>query len=114
MGGPPPPEVRFLERVSRGVAQGRHHSRVEQAEVPMHFRYRLALLTALPLLICGSAAAQTKDENYSYHFDDELLVGDTLATTPPLLRVRPGVGHVTLIRPRASFVPELLVSVQAL
>jgi hypothetical protein len=81
----------------------------------MRFPLQLAALVAVSVLaVSASAAAQTKDENYSYRFDDELLVGDTLASTPPLLRLRPRPPRVTLLRPRVAFVGELLKSVEAL
>ncbi|HVY26808.1 MAG TPA: hypothetical protein VHB79_09660 [Polyangiaceae bacterium] len=64
--------------------------------------------------ISASAAAQSKEDNYSYEFKDEKLLGSTLSTTPPLLTVRPRAMRVTLLRPRAAFVGELLKSVEAL
>ena len=77
-------------------------------------RFLILSATAALFAISASAAAQTKDDNYSYEFKDDDLVGSTLSTTPPLLRVRPHVMRVTLIRPRAAFVGELLKSVEAL
>jgi hypothetical protein len=66
------------------------------------------------LALSASAAAQSKDDNYSYEFKDEKLVGSTLTTTPPLITIRPRALRVTLLRPRAAFVGELLKSVEAL
>jgi hypothetical protein len=60
------------------------------------------------------AGAQTKDEDYSYHFDDDLMVGDTFSTPPPLLRLRTKQPRIMLLRPRASFVGEMLKSVEVL
>jgi hypothetical protein len=64
--------------------------------------------------LAAAAGAQSKVDAYSYHFDDDLMVGDTLSTTPPLLRVMPKRGRVMLLRPRASFVAEMLKSVEAM
>jgi hypothetical protein len=62
-----------------------------------------------------SAGAQPQpDDHYSYFFESDNLVGDTLGSPPPLLRVRPLHGRVMLLRPRTAFVAELLQSVEAL
>jgi hypothetical protein len=66
------------------------------------------------LALTGAASAQTKDAGYSYHFDDDAMVGDTLSTTPPLILVRRPSPRIMLLRPRGSFVSELLKSVEAL
>jgi len=73
------------------------------------FAVPLALLT-----FSGAAGAQTKDADYSYHFDDDLMVGDTFSAATPLLRLRARPPHILLIRPRASFVGEMLKSVEVL
>jgi hypothetical protein len=67
-------------------------------------------LLALP----GAASAQTKDAGYNYHFDDDFMVGDTLSSPPPLLQLRRHPPRIMLLRPRASFVSELLQSVEVL
>lgn len=77
-------------------------------------RFIVVPAVAALLALSASAAAQTKEDNYSYRFEDDDLVGSTLGTTPPILRMRPRVMHVTLIRPRVAFVGELLKSVEAL
>jgi hypothetical protein len=75
----------------------------------------LAAALALAAASLGNTAhAQSKGDAYTYHFEDDYMVGDTLATTPPLLRVRRRPPIVTLLRPRASFVAEMLKSVEAL
>ena len=81
----------------------------------MHL-FMFPLAAALTLSIAPAAFAQGKsnDDNYGYHFDDDYMVGDTLASTPPLLIIRKRAVHVDLIRPRASFVAEMLKSVEAL
>ena len=64
--------------------------------------------------LTGSAQAQTQapPSAYTYDFEPDDLIGETLATTPPLLKLRPKPLRVTLLRPRASFVAEMLKSVE--
>lgn len=59
-----------------------------------------------------SAAAQTQAKGYSYTLEEDGLLGEALNATPPLLRVRTEVLRVMLLRPRVSFVPELLETVE--
>ena len=70
----------------------------------------LAGALVLAVLVAPSVSqAQSKaDESLIYEFDDDDLMGDALGTTSALIRVRPDAARVTLIRPRASFVPEML------
>lgn len=82
-----------------------------------HFRRWLAVgLGSATLAVTLGASAQPKPETaaYTYDFEPDDLIGETLATTPPLLKVRPRPLRVTLLRPRASFVAEMLKSVEAL
>ncbi|HYQ16536.1 MAG TPA: hypothetical protein VEQ58_12285 [Polyangiaceae bacterium] len=75
----------------------------------------LACALALGLLASSSlAAAQPKQDDYSYFFDSDDVWGDTFGAPPPLLKVRPKGPRVLLIRPRVSFVPELLTSLDTL
>jgi hypothetical protein len=75
----------------------------------------LAVVLAVTLLsFAGAVSAQTKADEYSYHFDDDFMVGDTLGTTPLVIIERKPAHHVMLIRPRASFVGELLQSVETM
>jgi hypothetical protein len=63
----------------------------------------------------GAAHAQTSnttDENYSYRFDDEDLLGTSLAASGELIKIRLGPVHTLLIRPRVSFVTELQKSAE--
>lgn len=62
----------------------------------------------------GKAAPSKADESYIYTFTDDDLIGDTLSTTSALIKVRPPAARVTLIRPRASFVAEMLKSVEVM
>jgi hypothetical protein len=51
---------------------------------------------------------------YSYAFDDDPLDALPNSTSSLGIVVRKRAGHVTLIRPRVQFVPEMLKSVEAL
>ena len=84
---------------------------------------KLPLAAALALSLFGlalpcqaqsgkSAGAPKSEDNYIYTFTDDDLIGDTLSTTTALIRVRKPAARVTLIRPRASFVAEMLKSVE--
>jgi len=72
----------------------------------------VALLTALASP--AAAHAQTPAQHYTYDFEPDDLVGETMSTTPPLIKVRTKLPRITLIRPRASFVAEMLKSVEVL
>jgi len=82
-------------------------------------RLMLGLYGALAVLVGSpnafAQAASARDEAPVYEFVDDYMVGSTLDGTPPLLRV-PGQirPRILLIRPRASFVAELLTSVEHL
>jgi hypothetical protein len=74
-----------------------------------------AALAFAVLGLTGAASAQNKDTDYSYHFEDDLMVGDTFASPPPPITVRRVVRpRILLLRPRANFVAEMLKSVEAL
>jgi hypothetical protein len=72
------------------------------------------------LLVASVAAAQAKgaggkkDEGYGYEFSDDPLAAGGFGPTDATIRVRPGPVRTTLIRPRTSFVPEMLKSVENL
>jgi hypothetical protein len=81
----------------------------------MPFSKAFALALSLSLLtLAATAGAQTKEDSYTYRYDDDLMVGDTFSTPPPLLRLRRTSPRITLLRPRAAFVAEMLKSVEAL
>jgi hypothetical protein len=73
---------------------------------------------ACSFLLALSVSAQPRPSSppaaYTYDFEPDDLIGETLSTTPPLLRVRPTPPRVTLLRPRASFVAEMFKSVEVL
>ena len=61
----------------------------------------------------GSAsAATTGTGDYGYKFEDDPLSGGGFGPADATIRVRPGPVRTTLIRPRTSFVPEMLKSVE--
>lgn len=64
----------------------------------------------------GAAAAagggDKGDEGYGYTFDDDPLNAGGFGPNDATIRVRPRAARTTLIRPRTSFVPEMLKSVE--
>ena len=81
-------------------------------------RPSLAITLALGItLAAGAAQAQGVRSDYSQEggthvFDDEDLLGAGIGPLGALLRVRPPPGRVMLLRPRTSWVPEMLKSVE--
>jgi hypothetical protein len=89
-------------------------------------------LVAASLLLSSSAFAQNtgaaaggakataaaggggKEEGYGYEFSDDPLSAGGFGPNDATIRVRPGPVRTTLIRPRTSFVPEMLKSVENL
>jgi hypothetical protein len=64
----------------------------------------------------GAGAATTTSgsggEGYGYKFEDDPLAAGGFGPSDATIRVRPGPVRTTLIRPRTSFVPEMLKSVE--
>jgi hypothetical protein len=58
-----------------------------------------------------SAGAGTSGD-YGYKFEDDPLSAGGFGPADATIRVRPGPVRTTLIRPRTSFVPEMLKSVE--
>jgi hypothetical protein len=81
-------------------------------------------LLATVATFAASAAAQDKgaakatgggkEEGYGYEFQDDPLSAGGFGPNDATIRVRPGPVRTTLIRPRTSFVPEMLKSVENL
>ena len=61
----------------------------------------------------GVKASDSK-EGYGYEFSDDPLSAGGFGPNDATIRVRPGPVRTTLIRPRTSFVPEMLKSVENL
>jgi len=63
----------------------------------------------------GATTTKGKDEGgYGYEFSDDPLNAGGFGPNDATIRVRPGPVRQTLIRPRTSFVPEMLKSVENL
>ena len=71
-------------------------------------------------VLSSSAFAQGKpavneeksDDGYGYTFEDDPLNAGGFGPNDATIRVRPRAARTTLIRPRTSFVPEMLKSVE--
>lgn len=72
------------------------------------------LLTASMALAQKAAGAKGKEDGYGYEFSDDPLNAGGFGPNDATIRVRPGPVRTTLIRPRTSFVPEMLKSVENL
>lgn len=74
------------------------------------------------LLLTSTAWAQRtvegvkegKESGYGYEFDDDPLAAGGFGPNDATIRVRPGPVRTTLIRPRISFVDNMLKSVENL
>jgi hypothetical protein len=55
---------------------------------------------------------KSQDEGYGYEFEDDPLNAGGFGPNDATIRVRPRAARTTLIRPRTSFVPEMLKSVE--
>ena len=62
----------------------------------------------------GGGGKDKKDDGYGYEFSDDPLNAGGFGPNDATIRVRPGPVRTTLIRPRTSFVPEMLKSVENL
>ena len=69
---------------------------------------------AKPAAGAAGAAAGGEKEGYGYEFSDDPLSAGGFGPNDATIRVRPGPVRTTLIRPRTSFVPEMLKSVENL
>jgi hypothetical protein len=66
--------------------------------------------SAAPTGAAAAGAGGTGD--YGYKFTDDPLSAGGFGPADATIRVRPGPVRTTLIRPRTSFVPEMLKSVE--
>jgi hypothetical protein len=78
-----------------------------------------ALVVGAGVLISTTAFAQDvkssdSEGGYGYEFSDDPLNAGGFGPNDATIRVRPGPVRTTLIRPRTSFVPEMLKSVENL
>jgi hypothetical protein len=77
----------------------------------------LTLLFAAPAFAQDAAAAATassgdKGDGYGYEFSDDPLNAGGFGPNDATIKVRPRAARTTLIRPRTSFVTEMLKSVE--
>jgi hypothetical protein len=75
------------------------------------------VVSASMMLVAPSAFAQveeTKEDtgDYGYEFDDDPLNAGGFGPNDATIKVRARAARTTLIRPRTSFVPEMLKSVE--
>lgn len=59
-----------------------------------------------------SVREKASEEGYGYEFEDDPLNAGGFGPNDATIRVRPRAARTTLIRPRTSFVPEMLKSVE--
>jgi len=57
-------------------------------------------------------SSQDTNDGYGYEFDDDPLNAGGFGPNDATIRVRAKAARTTLIRPRTSFVPEMLKSVE--
>jgi hypothetical protein len=76
----------------------------------------ICMMLAAPLAFAQAKGADAgkKDQGYGYEFTDDPLNAGGFGPNDATIRVRPGPIRTTLIRPRTSFVPEMLKSVENL
>lgn len=76
----------------------------------------LTLLMAAPAFAQEEKAAAADDkgggEGYGYEFEDDPLNAGGFGPNDATIKVRPRAARTTLIRPRTSFVTEMLKSVE--
>jgi hypothetical protein len=80
-------------------------------------RHVAGLVAGLAIVLTSTIAFAQKeggDDGYGYEFADDPLTAGGFGPNDATIRVRPGPVRRTLIRPRTSFVPEMLKSVENL
>ena len=73
-----------------------------------------AVFAASGLVLAQEEKKAGGGEGYGYEFDDDPLSAGGFGPNDATIRVRPRAARTTLIRPRTSFVPEMLKSVENL
>jgi len=75
----------------------------------------LVTLALTSLCVAPAFAATTRaDEGYSYEFEDDDLLGQAFGADGDLITLRVGPARTMLLRPRTSFVPELIRTLEEL
>jgi hypothetical protein len=80
-------------------------------------RLGAGVATVVGVMLAASVAMaqdKKKEDAYGYEFTDDPLNAGGFGPNDATIRVRPGPVRTTLIRPRTSFVPEMLKSVENL
>jgi hypothetical protein len=76
----------------------------------------LTLLLSVPAFAQDAAPAaggdKEKGDGYGYEFEDDPLNAGGFGPNDATIKVRPRAARTTLIRPRTSFVTEMLKSVE--
>jgi len=72
----------------------------------------MAVMMLAPSVFAESAKTTEGDGGYGYEFSDDPLNAGGFGPNDATIRVRPTAARTTLIRPRTSFVPEMLKSVE--
>lgn len=77
----------------------------------------VSLFMAVPAFAQGAAAGAAAGggegaEGYGYEFEDDPLNAGGFGPNDATIKVRPRAARTTLIRPRTSFVTEMLKSVE--
>ncbi len=79
------------------------------------FTSSVAFAQDAPAAAAGGAPKSSDEQGgYGYEFSDDPLNAGGFGPNDATIRVRPGPVRTTLIRPRTSFVPEMLKSVENL
>lgn len=60
----------------------------------------------------SAVAQEAEGDGYGYSFDDDPLNAGGFGPNDATIRVRSKAARTTLIRPRTSFIPEMLKSVE--
>jgi len=92
---------------------------VNQRRIKMRRTKLVAIVAGLGMLLLASSAFAAKTteggkDGYGYEFEDDPLAAGGLGPNDAAIRVRPGIVRSTLIRPRISFVDNMLKSVENL
>jgi hypothetical protein len=72
----------------------------------------VAAFSLTPAALAQDKAAGDKADGYGYEFSDDPLNAGGFGPNDATIKVRPRAARTTLIRPRTTFVPEMLKSVE--
>jgi hypothetical protein len=93
----------------------RNEKRMGVGRVVLAFGVGMALSLTTKVASAQTAIQESKtDDGYGYSFDDDPLNAGGFGPNDATIRVRARAARTTLIRPRTSFVPEMLKSVENL